>query len=99
MAARRAGHGVPTTNANGPVARSSCLGLVWGAEWWLGGRRRPGARHTKADWVLEVAGLLEGRCADCRRDILVCYNLDTHTKGTFYEMFEPARAWELASRI
>ena len=39
------------------------------------------ARRTKADWAVEVAGLLEGRYADCPRVTLVCDNLNTHTKG------------------
>ena len=41
------------------------------------------ARRTKADWAVEVAGLLEGRYADCPRVTLVCDNLNTHTKGAF----------------
>ena len=52
------------------------------------------ARRTKADWAVEVAGLLEGRYAECEKVILVCDNLNTHTKGAFYEAFEPARARE-----
>ena len=32
------------------------------------------ARRTKADWAVEVAGLLEGRYADCPRVTLVCDN-------------------------
>ena len=57
------------------------------------------ARRTKADWAMEVAGLLEGRYAECEKVILVCDNLNTHTKGAFYEVFEPARARELVRRI
>ena len=57
------------------------------------------ARRTKADWALEVAGLLEGRYADCPQVTLVCDNLNTHTKGAFYEVFEPTRARELVRRI
>ena len=30
---------------------------------------------------------------------LVCDNLNTHTKGAFYEVFDPARARELVRRI
>ena len=57
------------------------------------------ARRTKADWAIEVAGLLEGRYADCEKVTLVCDNLNTHTKGAFYEVFEPTRARELVRRI
>ena len=56
-------------------------------------------RRTKTDWAREVAGLLEGRYADCGRITLVLDNLNTHTKGAFYEAFEPARARELVRRI
>ena len=57
------------------------------------------ARRTKADWAVEVAGLLEGRYAECEKVILVCDNLNTHTKGAFYEVFEPARARQLVRRL
>ena len=56
-------------------------------------------RPTKVDWALEVAGLLEGRYADCEKITLVCDHLNTHTKGAFYQVFEPARARELVRRI
>ena len=56
-------------------------------------------KETKADWAVEVAGLLEGRYADCPRVTLVCDNLNTHTKGAFYEVFEPVRARELVRRL
>ena len=57
------------------------------------------ARRTKADWAVEVAGLVEGRYAECPKVTLVCDNLNTHTKGAFYEVFEPTRARELVRRI
>jgi len=56
-------------------------------------------RKTKVDWALEIAGLLEGRYAACEKVILVCDNLNTHTKGAFYEAFEPERARSLVRRI
>lgn len=54
---------------------------------------------TKVDWAAEMARLLEGRYAHCPKVILVCDNLNTHTKGAFYEAFEPARARDLVRRI
>lgn len=57
------------------------------------------ATKTKADWALEMARLLEGRYAACEKVILVCDNLNTHTKGAFYEVFEPERARTLVRRI
>lgn len=55
--------------------------------------------RTKPDWAIEMARLLEGRYADCEQVILVCDNLNTHTKGAFYEAFEPERARQLVRRI
>ena len=48
---------------------------------------------------MEVADLLEGRYAECPKVTLVCDNLNTHTKGAFYEAFEPVRARELVRRL
>lgn len=56
-------------------------------------------RRTKTDWASEVAALMDGRYAKCERVILTCDNLNTHTKGAFYEVFEPERARQLVRRI
>jgi hypothetical protein len=67
----------------------------------LAGWRQVSVRQTKTkvDWATEMAGLLEGRYAQCKKVILVCDNLNTHTKGAFYEVFEPERARQLVRRI
>ena len=67
----------------------------------LAGWREVSVRKTKTkvDWALEIARLLEGRYAKCAKVILVCDNLNTHTKGAFYEAFEPERARDLVRRI
>lgn len=67
----------------------------------LAGWRQATARATKTkfDWAVEVAALLEGRYATCSEIILVCDNLNTHTKGAFYEAFVPERARSLVRRI
>lgn len=67
----------------------------------LAGFRQATARpqRTKADWAREVAQLLDTRYADCRRVTLVLDNLNTHTKGAFYEVFEPAVARAYVKRI
>lgn len=57
------------------------------------------AQRTKVDWAVEVAALLEGRYAECEQVVLVCDNLNTHTKGAFYEAFGPERARQLVRRI
>ena len=46
-------------------------------------------RRTKVDWAIEVAQLLDTRYAACAKVTLVCDNLNTHTKGAFYEAFPP----------
>jgi DDE superfamily endonuclease len=56
-------------------------------------------RKTKIDWAAEMARLLEGRYAACAKVVLVCDNLNTHTKGAFYEAFAPKRARALVRRI
>jgi hypothetical protein len=54
---------------------------------------------TKLDGALEMARLLDGRYARCEKVILVSDNLNTHTKGAFYEAFQPERARRLVRRI
>ena len=56
-------------------------------------------RRTKMDWAIEMARLLEGRYAACNKVIVVCDNLNTHTKGSFYEAFAPERARSLVRRL
>jgi hypothetical protein len=67
----------------------------------LAGWREVAVRETKTkvDWAIEMARLLEGRYSDSAHVTLVCDNLNTHTKGAFYEKFEPARARQLVRRI
>ena len=56
-------------------------------------------RRTKVDWALEVAELLRTRYAKAEKVILVCDNLNTHTKGAFYEAFPPEEARALVRRL
>ena len=56
-------------------------------------------RRTKVDWATEVAQLLDTRYADCAKVTLVCDNLNTHTKGAFYEVFPPEIARAYVKRI
>jgi hypothetical protein len=57
------------------------------------------ARRTKVDWAQEVERLLRTRYASAEEVILVCDNLNTHTKGAFYTAFEPAKARSLVQRL
>src|SRR5262244_2505147 len=56
-------------------------------------------RRTKTDWASDVAQMLDTRYADCADVTLVLDNLNTHTKGAFYEAFEPTRARAYIKRI
>ena len=67
----------------------------------LAGFRRMTARpqRTKVDWAQELGALLHGRYADCEQVTLVSGNLNTHTRGAFYEAFAPEVARELVRRV
>jgi hypothetical protein len=56
-------------------------------------------RRTKNDWAQEVAHLLDTRYAQVERITLVCDNLNSHTKGAFYEAFPPEKARAYVRRI
>lgn len=55
--------------------------------------------RTKIDWAKEMATLLNKRYRTAKKVILVCDNLNTHTKGAFYEAFPPEKALNLVRRI
>jgi hypothetical protein len=67
----------------------------------LGGWRQATARQqrTKVDWAIEVAAILDTRYKAAKKVILVSDNLNTHTKGAFYEAFPPAKARAYVRRI
>jgi hypothetical protein len=56
-------------------------------------------QRTKVDWAIEVEQLLRTRYAKAEKVILVCDNLNTHTKGAFYEAFSPEQAREILRRL
>jgi len=55
--------------------------------------------RTKVDWAIEMRELMETQYADCEKVILVCDNLNTHTRGAFYEAFPADVARALVKRI
>jgi hypothetical protein len=67
----------------------------------LGGWRRASVRsqRTKVDWAREVEELLRTRYASVEKVILVSDNLNTHTKGAFYETFAPEKARALVEQL
>jgi hypothetical protein len=56
-------------------------------------------QRTKIDWALELEELLRIRYAEADKVILVCDNLNTHTKGAFYEAFPPEKARAIVRRL
>lgn len=54
---------------------------------------------TKVDWVFEVEMLLNTQYANVQKVILICDNINTHTKGAFYEAFPPDKAREIIKKI
>jgi len=48
---------------------------------------------------LEMASLLDTRYKKTRKVVLVCDNLNTHTRGAFYAAFPPAKARAYVKRI
>jgi hypothetical protein len=80
--------------------RSGVANVFMFAEPWAAWRQVfVRSKKTKVDWALTMGQLMEGRYADCEKVIVVCDNLNTHTLGAFYEVFEPARARAIVSRI
>jgi DDE superfamily endonuclease len=81
------------------VRHGTCSIFVWVEP--LAGRRRVVARsrRTMIDWANEVEHLLTIDYPDAQRVVLVMDNLNTHTLGSLYEAFEPAKARALAERL
>ncbi len=67
----------------------------------LAGKREVAVRdrRTKKDWAFEMEKLLSNHYAHVEKIILVCDNLNTHTRGAFYEAFPAEKAQELVKKI
>ena len=67
----------------------------------LSGWRKVSARpqRTKVDWAFEMEELLRTKYADAEKVILISDNLNTHTRGAFYEVFPSEVAREIVKRI
>lgn len=80
--------------------RAGTASIFMFAEPLAGWREATAREHRcKSDWAVEVAARLDGPYADCETVTLVCDNLNTHTKGAFYEVFPPEQAREYVRRI
>ena len=64
---------------------------------WRSATARP--RRTKEDWAIEVEELLRTKYSDAEKVILVCDNLNTHTRGAFYQAFPADMARGIVKRI
>lgn len=56
-------------------------------------------RRTKVDWAQAVEHLMRTRYRSPKKVILVCDNLNTHTRGAFYEACKPGIARPLVQRL
>jgi DDE superfamily endonuclease len=67
----------------------------------LAGKREVSVRdrRTKIDWAIEMEQLLRTQYAHIDKVILVCDNLNTHTRGAFYEAFPAEKAREIVKKI
>jgi len=67
----------------------------------LAGKREVNVRphRTKIDWAIEMEQLIRTHYANAEKIILVCDNLNTHTRGAFYEAFPAEKAREIVQRI
>lgn len=55
--------------------------------------------RTKVDWARQMKWLADTVYPNAERIILVCDNLNTHDKSSFYEAFPPAEALRLSRRL
>lgn len=56
-------------------------------------------RRTKIDWAKQMKYVADTFYPDAEKIILVCDNLNTHNKSSFYEAFPPPEALRLAKRF
>ena len=57
------------------------------------------SRRTKVDWAFEIEELLRTKYDNVKKNIMVCDNLNIHTRGAFYEAFPAEKAREIIKRI
>lgn len=55
--------------------------------------------RTKTDWANQMKWLADEVYPNAEKIIMVCDNLNTHNKSSFYEAFHPAEALRLAKRF
>lgn len=67
----------------------------------LPGRRRVKVtqRHTKIDWAYLMKDLVDTHYPEADTIVLVMDNLNTHTKASLYEAFQPQEAKRIADKL
>ena len=55
--------------------------------------------RTKVDWANQMKWLADEVYPHAEKIIMVCDNLNTHNKSSFYEAFQPAEALRLSKRF
>ncbi|WP_337932659.1 transposase [Hallella sp.] len=55
--------------------------------------------RTKVNWVRQMKHIADNVYPQAEKIIMVCDNLNTHDKSSFYEAFPPAEALRLAKRF
>ena len=55
--------------------------------------------RTKIDWAKQMKWLADEVYPNAEKIIMICDNLNTHNKSSFYETFPPAEALRLAKRF
>ena len=58
-----------------------------------------GEHRTRTDWALRIEWLLTEQYPEAEKIVLIMDNLNTHSIASLYQTFEPAHAFELASRL
>ncbi|GAG93551.1 unnamed protein product [marine sediment metagenome] len=56
-------------------------------------------RRTKKDWAVCMRQIVDEIYPDAKQLVLVMDNLNTHTKASLYEAFEPAEAKRIADKL
>ncbi len=80
--------------------RAGTSSIFMFAEPLIGWRKATVRPHrTKKDWAIEVEELLRTKYSDAEKLILVCDNLNVHTRGAFYEAFSPDVARKIVKHI
>lgn len=81
------------------VRRGTCSIFLF-TEPLAGYRHAKALEHrTRTDWAKQMKWLADEVYPDAERIIMVCDNLNTHDKSSFYEAFPPAEALRLAKRF